>query len=185
MLQFAFHTQQYVLGISLVTERVLAPFLLPFPSQCVCWVAQPCPTLCDAMTCSLPGSFVHFVHAISQTRILERVTISYSRGSSQPRDWTHVSCIGRWILYHCTTWEAPLTPSTLKMKCRWSSLYSSTRSKVLKSGWPTHYTWLSTGILLSLTRKLINVKDPSDKNIPLCVIARGKRKEKESNLILL
>ena len=32
--------------------------------------------------------------------------ISYSQGSSQPTDWTCVSCISRCILYHCTTWEA-------------------------------------------------------------------------------
>ena len=49
------------------------------------------------------------VHGISQARILEWVTISFSRGSSQPRDRTCVSCIfyvSRWILYNCTTWEA-------------------------------------------------------------------------------
>ena len=47
----------------------------------------------------------------SPARILEWVTISYSRGSSQPRDWTHVSCIsciGSQILYHCATWEVPM-----------------------------------------------------------------------------
>ena len=37
---------------------------------------------------------------ILQTRILEWVPISYSRGSSQPRDRTRVSCFSRWILYH-------------------------------------------------------------------------------------
>ena len=31
----------------------------------------------------------------------------YSRGSSQPRDQTSISCIDRQILYHCTTWDAP------------------------------------------------------------------------------
>ena len=35
------------------------------------------------------------------------VAISSSRGSSQPRDCTCVSCIGRWILYHQATWEGP------------------------------------------------------------------------------
>ena len=66
-----------------------------------------CPTLCDSMNCSLPGSSVH---GILQARTLEWVAISYSRGSSQPMDQTHVSCIsciGRQILYHCATWEAP------------------------------------------------------------------------------
>ena len=53
-------------------------------------VAQSCPTLCNPMDCSLPGSSVC---GISQARILEWVAISFSRGSSWPRDWTHVSCI--------------------------------------------------------------------------------------------
>ena len=53
-------------------------------------VAQSCLTLCDPMGCSLPGSSVH---GIFQARILEWVAISFSRGSSQPRDWTPLSCI--------------------------------------------------------------------------------------------
>ena len=62
-------------------------------------------TLCHPMNCSLPG---FTFHGIFQARILEWVAISYSRGSSQPRDLTQVSCFscsGRWILYHWTTWE--------------------------------------------------------------------------------
>ena len=58
-------------------------------SSCKREVAQSCPTLCDPMDCSLPGS----VHGILQARILEWVAISFSRGSSQPRDWTQVSHI--------------------------------------------------------------------------------------------
>ena len=72
----------------------------------LCLVAQSCPTLCSPVDCSPPGSSVR---RIFQARILEKVAISYSRGSSQPRDQTQVSCvscIGRWILYHCATWEA-------------------------------------------------------------------------------
>ena len=56
-----------------------------------------CPTLCDPMDCSLPG---YPVHEITQARILEWVAISSSRGSSWPRDQTHisyVSCISRWF----------------------------------------------------------------------------------------
>ena len=53
-------------------------------------VAQSCPTLCDPMDCSPPGSSVH---GISQIRILEWLAIPFSRGSSWPRDWTQVSCI--------------------------------------------------------------------------------------------
>ena len=54
---------------------------------------------------SPPGSSVH---GISQARILEWVAISYSRGSSQPKDQifiSYVSCIGRQVLYHCATQE--------------------------------------------------------------------------------
>ena len=74
---------------------------------CVCVCAQSYPPLCDPMDCSLTGSSVH---GIPQARILKRVSISDSRGSSQSRDWTHVSsvsCIGRRSLYHCATQEAP------------------------------------------------------------------------------
>ena len=42
---------------------------------------------CDPMDCNLPGSSVH---GILQARILEWVAMSFSRGSSQPRDWIHV-----------------------------------------------------------------------------------------------
>ena len=52
-------------------------------------VAQSCPTLCDPMDCSAPGS----IHGIFQARILEWVAISFSRGSSLPRDRTQVSRI--------------------------------------------------------------------------------------------
>ena len=55
---------------------------------------------CDPMDCSPPG------FSVLQARILEWVAISFSRGSSQPRDRTYVSCIGRWILYQWATREA-------------------------------------------------------------------------------
>ena len=59
----------------------------------------------DPMDCSPSGSSVHGIH---QARIWEWVAISFSRGSSWPRDQTYsccISCIGRQILYHCATWE--------------------------------------------------------------------------------
>ena len=52
--------------------------------------ARLCLTLCDPMDCSLPG---FSVHGIPQARILEWFAISYSRGSSRPRDQTCISCI--------------------------------------------------------------------------------------------
>ena len=56
----------------------------------------------NSMECSPPGSSVH---GIFQARIVERVAISFSRGSSQPRDQTHLLHY-RWTLYHWATREA-------------------------------------------------------------------------------
>ena len=55
-----------------------------------------CPTLCDPMDYSLPGSSIH---AIFQARVLEWVAIFFSRVYSWPRDWTQVSCIVSKTLY--------------------------------------------------------------------------------------
>ena len=70
---------------------------------CVCSVVKSWLTLCNLTDCSRPDSSVP---GISQARKLEWVAISFSRGSSQPRDWTPISCVGRQILYHRVTWEA-------------------------------------------------------------------------------
>ena len=55
--------------------------------------AQSCLTLCNPMDCRPPGSS-SFAHGILQARILEWVATSSSRGPSQPKDQTCVSCIG-------------------------------------------------------------------------------------------
>ena len=65
--------------------------------SCCCLVVNSCLTLCDPIDCSLPGPSVH---EISHARILKCIAISFSRGSSWPRNRTRVSCISRWILYH-------------------------------------------------------------------------------------
>ena len=75
---------------------------------------------CDPMDCSLllcPWNF--------PGKILERVTIYFSRRSSQPRDWTHVSCIGRWIFYHWATREAQsnYTPIKINLKRKMWYMY--------------------------------------------------------------
>ena len=68
-------------------------------------VAKSCPTLAIPGLC-LPGSSVH---GILQARILEWVAISFSSRSSQPRNWTRVSCtVGRWL----TNWAMKETPKT-------------------------------------------------------------------------
>ena len=58
---------------------------------CACiQLLQSCPTLCKPVDCSPPGSAVH---GILQARRLEWAAISFSRGSSQPRNQTHISCM--------------------------------------------------------------------------------------------
>ena len=59
-----------------------------FYSLCVCLVNQSCLILCNPMDCSLPGSSGH---GILQARILERIAIPFSRGSSWTREWPQVS----------------------------------------------------------------------------------------------
>ena len=64
--------------------------------------------LCNPMDCSPPGSSVC---GILQARTLEWVAMPFFKGSSQPRDWTLVSCVScvsRQILYHGTSREAYL-----------------------------------------------------------------------------
>ena len=74
-----------------------------------------CPTLCDPMDSSLPSSAVH---GIFQATILEWAAISFSRGSSQPRDQTQVSCIAERRFTIWATEEACLLNSELQI---WSS----------------------------------------------------------------
>ena len=81
-------------------------------ASCISWpvkvkVTQSCPTLCDPLD--------HTVHGILQDRILEWVANPFSRVSSQPRDWIHISCIaGRFflllllLLFYCSRFWHPL-----------------------------------------------------------------------------
>ena len=87
------------------------PMWCHLPHEALCLrvkSVQSRPTLCKPMTlCSSLGSSVH---GILQARILEWVAMPFSRGSSWPRGRTHVShvsCIGRRILYHWAIGEGP------------------------------------------------------------------------------
>ena len=76
-------------------------------------VAQLCPTICDPMDCSPPGSLVH---GIFQAWKLEWVAISFSRGSSGPRDRTQVSrIVGR----RFTVWATREAPGLGSNKSVW------------------------------------------------------------------
>ena len=79
----------------------LSPFSHTFKSKapnvvCCCLVLSHVQLFCNSMDCSFPG---FSVRGILQARILEWVAIPFFRGSSQPRDWTLVSCLaGRFFI---------------------------------------------------------------------------------------
>ena len=89
-------------------------------------VAQSCPTLCDPMDSSPPGSSVH---GILQARILEWVAISFSRGSSRPRDRTQASHIAGRHFNLWATREALNSNSVLLLTSKYP-LYASILSFV-------------------------------------------------------
>ena len=93
-----------------ITLQVYAVSITTYSTELIgkfgCSVAKSHPTFfCDRMDCSLPGSSVH---GTPQARILKWVAISFSRGSSWPRDQTYVSCVGKWHLYHWDIWDIPI-----------------------------------------------------------------------------
>ena len=88
----------------------LPPYLL---------LAQSCPILCNPSDCSLLGSSVH---GILQARILEWVAISFSRESSQPRDWTRLSPIASRFFTIWAPREAPGYPQISSISYRSTDL---------------------------------------------------------------
>ena len=99
---------------------------------------------CRLMDCSPPGCSVH---GVFQARILEWVAISPSRGSSPPRNRTHISClfwIGRRVLYCWVTWE--ILKNLPAMKIHFTSLWQVAREwKSLPAGaLPRTEVWAAT-----------------------------------------
>ena len=94
-------------------------------------VTQSYPTLCDPMDCSPPGSSVH---EIFQERILEWVAISFSRGSSQPRDWSRVSCTAGRFFTDWATREALFGANRCKLKL--TQIWSRECQKATSHKWP-------------------------------------------------
>ena len=96
--------------------------------MCVCaQLLQLCPTFCDPMDHSPPGSSVH---GILQASILGWVAMPSSRGSSWPRDriWVSViSCTGRWVLYHSCHLGSPINI--------FSSVQSLSRVRLFVTPW--------------------------------------------------
>ena len=70
--------------------RMLRATKFTLSSSCILLVAMKWKSLSRVWLCGLMD---HIVHGILQTSILEWVAVPFSRGSSQPRDWTQVTCI--------------------------------------------------------------------------------------------
>ena len=107
-------------------------------------VTQSCLTLCDPMDYSLPGSSIH---GIFQARVLEWVAISFSRGSSPPKDWTQVSHIaGRrfYCLSHQGSSLSRMAPPNSLRLCR--SITASTN--------PLKWNWTMASRFMSKSEEL-------------------------------
>ena len=126
-------------------SRLVTDFL-PRSYESESEVAQSCLTLCDSMDCSLPDSSVH---GIFQAIVLEWIAISFSRGSSRPRDRTWVSRI---VDKHFTVWATREVQGAIERLNR-------IKPKFKVEWWSTRYstcvvprqictlTWLSVGDL--------------------------------------
>ena len=80
--------------------RKISLFSFPLPFSVLVLSRFSCIRLFTTLDRSPPGSSVH---GILQARILEWVAMPSSKGSFWPSDWTHIShisCVGRWVLYH-------------------------------------------------------------------------------------
>ena len=126
-------------------------------------VDQSCPTLCDHMDHSPPGpSF----HGILQARILEFIAISFSRGSSQPRDRNQVShTAGRLF----TIWAAREAQLWGKCNLTLSSVQSLSRVQLFATPWITaHQASLSITNSRSLLKLMSIESEMPSNHLILC-----------------
>ena len=106
---------------------------------------QSYPTLCNPMNYNLPGSSVH---GIFQARILKRVAMPFSRGSSWSRDQTHTSCVS------CTAGN----PQSLLLSHQGSpvqGIYKALKTKLPETLCKNLLNWR----LLTFERKYLSQKD--------------------------
>ena len=127
---------------------------LVFRILCCCLVTKLGPIIfCNPMDCSPPRSSVH---GIPQARILEWVAISFSRGSFQLRDQTHISCISRQILYHWAT-RYCLTFS-VHWQRRWiEGEKKTTEFSVIWGKRPYNLTWGKEHVHPSLSSAILKI----------------------------
>ena len=130
-------TQHHLLKRLFFVQQTSVKFSSPNMNiESSCLSPQSYATLCDPVNCNPPGSSLH---GIFQAKILDRVAVFFSRGSSWPRDGTCVSCVscnGGQILYCGTTWEAPLTSYKLLFQLRFYVPYFSNTFAISQTSLP-------------------------------------------------
>ena len=110
-------------------------------------VAQSCPTLCNPMDYNLPSSSIHGI-------LLAR--IPFSRGSSQPRDQTQVSCItGRFFTNRATRGARSIIDNKVFALRYYIKIKLLCLGKILLSG---RLSEVYTGNLCSILQLLVNPK---------------------------
>ena len=125
----------------------------------MCVRAQLRTTLCNPMDYSPPGPSVH---RIFQARILEWVLISSSRGSSRPRDWICISCIGRQVLFCYATWKAQRAKNKWHKKGKKKKKLTQNKSKEIEPK-----SWISSVkrvTLFQLKGNIWHTRPPSELN---------------------
>ena len=133
----------------------------------MCLVAQPCLTLWNPMDYSPPGSSVH---RILQARILEWVAMPSSRGSSQSRDGTRVSCIDRQIISCWVTREEEL----ILIPKNW---------RVQNTPKSTLQGWITSITLISKTIQRLQQKKITGQYLCWIEVQKSSKKKKLANWI--
>ena len=109
------YTFSHWASITMSTDLLL-PYAVTPVQMCVCAQALRRVWLCDPMDCSPPGSSVAhqapLSMGLSRQEYWSGLPFPSLGESSWFRDWTWVSCISRWILYHWATWGAPCSGTT-------------------------------------------------------------------------
>ena len=117
----------------------MQPYALLIFSVMHAKLLQSCPTLCDPMNCSLPGSSVH---GTLQARILEWVAMPSSKGSFQPVSLMFPALAGRYCTT-CATWETLFNHSyaifIFKKSTKLISLLSKEKKLKIFKSWETTF----------------------------------------------
>ena len=135
------------------------------PCAVLCSVVQSCPTLCNRMDCSPPGSSVH---GISQPRIPEWAAVPSSRGIFPTQELNSGLPHCRWILYCLepprkfhrgnkqTFWPTQYLPIALNIKDQNPYMPSLCPFNHFFNRWPTSCLWtLAHALHLSLKKALL------------------------------